>query len=55
MLKNEEITCVRCGRLVRFYLPHVIRDLTGVSSMGKRRFARTTSGNTQKKLFGELG
>lgn len=41
MVRNGELTCLRIrGNLVRFYGPHVVRDLEAASASGKRRVAR---------------
>src|SRR5437016_1842728 len=41
MVRRGEMTCLRVrGNFVRFYLPHVIRDLAAASAVSKRRFTR---------------
>ena len=41
MVRGGEMSCLRVrGNFVRFYLPHVIRDLAAASAVSKRRFTR---------------
>ena len=54
MVRNGEMTCLRVrGNFVRFYLPHVIRDLEAASAVSKRRFTRTDEKRGARS--GELG